>query len=166
MRDRISPRSAPPGLMLLARLRPDDWAMIDHNRLAPGGMGRPGDAGGIESLTAHLCAEQRLAGWYRAISARAAEPGLGRLFAGLASEASRRAAACATRLRGTVQVDPAALPGILRMALWMTRTGDAVPAPERGGADGPVPGAAGDRHCIQRMLSLYRTLLAGPTPTA
>jgi hypothetical protein len=144
---------------------PDDWAMIVHNHLVSGGPGRPGDAGGIEALTAHLCAEQRLAGWYRACGARAVEPGLGRLFAGLASEASRRAAACATRLGGAVQVDPSALPGILRMALWMTRTGDPVPARDGGGVEETVPDGAGDRHCIQRMLSLYRALLAGPTPT-
>jgi hypothetical protein len=140
--------------------------MIVHNHPVSGGTARPGDAAAIEALTAHLCAEQRLAGWYRAFSARAVEPGLGRLFAGLASEASRRAAATAARLRGAVQVDPAALPEILRMALWMTRTGDPVPVPDRGGAEQPVPDGAGDRHCIQRMLSLYRALLAGPTPTA
>ncbi len=140
--------------------------MIVHNHLVSGGPVRSGgDAGGLEALTAHLCAEQRLAGWYRAFSARAAEPGLGRLFAGMASEASHRAAACVSRLRGAVQVDPAALPGILRMALWMTRSGDAAPLPDRGAAGDAVPGGAGDRHCIQRMLSLYRALGSGPTPT-
>jgi hypothetical protein len=151
--------------MLWPGRTPDDWAMIVHNHLVSGGPGRSGDTGGIEALTAHLCAEQRLAGWYRAFSARAVEPGLGRLFAGLASEASRRAAGCVGRLGGVVQVDPAALPGILRMALWMTRTGDSVPAADRGAAEDAVPGGAGDRHCIQQMLSLYRALRSGPTPT-
>lgn len=139
--------------------------MTVHNHLASEGPARLDGAGDIAALTVHLCAEQRLAGWYRAFGARAEEPELGRLFAGLAAEATRRAAACATRLGGALRVDPAALPGILRMALWMTRTGDPAPAGDRGGAAGAtVPAGAGDRHCIQRMLSLYRALL--PTATS
>jgi hypothetical protein len=133
--------------------------MTVHNHLVTGAPDALGGAGDIEALTAHLCAEQRLAGWYRAFGARAEEPELGRLFAGLAAEASRRAAACATHLGGLVRVDPAALPGVLRMALWMTRTGDPGPAEDRGGIEATVPAEAGDRHCIQRMLSLYRALL-------
>jgi hypothetical protein len=152
----------------------DDDQLLDHGWQVgsipgaqgwkPGGAGDGGEAAALEVLTANLCAEQRLAGWYAACGVRAVDPELGRVFAGLAADASRRAAAWTARLRRAVEIDPAALPGVLRMALWMTRGGDAGPGRDGGPGDGRVPNAAGDRHCIGWMLGLYRTLLPDPCP--
>jgi len=119
-------------------------------------------AGAIEALTVHLCAEQRMAGWYTAFSARALEPELGRIFAALAGDASHRAAACAAQLRRAVQRDPCVLPAVLRMALWITRNGEVDAEHPRAPSGRPVPPPGGDRHCIGRMLDLYRVLLPDP----
>jgi hypothetical protein len=116
------------------------------------------DAGTVEALTVHLCAEQRLAGWYSAFGSSATEPGLGRIFTNLALAASQRAAACAGHLRGAVQRDPGVLPAVLRTALWMTRIGETAPEAAAPALEGTPAGPEGDRHCIGRMLGLYRLL--------
>jgi hypothetical protein len=123
-----------------------------------GGPRPEGLSAEAEKLTLHLCGERRLAGWYAALGASAPGPALRQLFATLAVEVSRRADASAAALRRLLKSDPAMLPAVLRMALWITRTGDGAAAPGAGAADLPAASERCDAHCIQRMLSMRRTL--------
>jgi hypothetical protein len=112
----------------------------------------------LEALTVHLCAEQLLAGWCTALSARSPAPMLGQTFVRLAADTSRRADAYARELRSAVQLDPGALPGVLRLALSLLRDDDHGRADALSVVDGRPPLHREDPHCIVRMLTLRRTL--------
>jgi len=114
----------------------------------------------VESLTLHLCAEQLLAGWCAALSARSPAPLLGQIFVKLAAETAHRADAYAQELRRAVQRNPDTLPAVLRLALWVLRDGDRGRVPTIVAADGQPAPRRDDPHCIRRMTTLRR-MLAG-----
>ena len=156
--DKYRSPDAPPGRMLWPVRRGHHRFVPDQDLLAAPRpalalLGRRADAGAVgpaglsaeaETLAVHLCGERRLAGWYAVLGASAPGPALRQLFTGLAGEVSRRADASAAGLRRLLRSNPEMLPAVLRMVLWMTRTGDGEPAPNpRGPATSrPTPSAA------------------------
>jgi hypothetical protein len=120
----------------------------------------------VETLTRRFCGEQRRKRWYTALSAGAPEPVLRRIFTILAADEAHHAAAYATYLRRAVHRNPAALPAVLRMTLWMMRTGTEVPTPAASIAGPAVVSRRADLHCIRRMLMTYRMLGSGADQAA
>jgi hypothetical protein len=113
----------------------------------------PGPA--IETLTMHFCGEQRLAHWYTAFSANAPEPVLRQIFKVLAADELRHAAAYAKYLRKAVRNNPAVLPTVLRMSLWMIRSSNDSPKHPTTITDPSVVSMLEDPTYIRRMLNMY-----------
>jgi hypothetical protein len=109
----------------------------------------------IETLTMHFCGEQRLAHWYTAFSANAPEPVLRQIFKILAADELRHAAAYAKYLRKAVRNNPAVLPAILRMSLWMIRSSNDSPKHPTTVTDPSVVSMLEDPTYIRRMLNMY-----------
>src|SRR5438552_3023409 len=113
----------------------------------------PGPA--IETLTMHFCGEQRLAHWYTAFSTEAPEPVLRQVFKILAADELRHAACYAKYLRKAVDNKPEVLPDILKMALWMIRSGNDAPRHPTTVTEPSVVGQLEDPEYIPRMLNWY-----------
>ncbi|HYL71867.1 MAG TPA: ferritin-like domain-containing protein [Candidatus Dormibacteraeota bacterium] len=113
----------------------------------------PGPA--IETLTMHYCGEQRLAHWYTAFGEHAPEPVLRLIFKTLAADELRHAACYAKYLRRAVTNNPACLPDILKMALWMIRSSNEAPKHPTTVTEPSVVGQLEDPEYIPRMLSWY-----------
>jgi len=109
----------------------------------------------IETLTMHFCGEQRLAHWYTAFSKEAPEPVLRQIFKILAADELRHAAAYAKYLRKAVNNNPACLPDILKMSLWMLRSTNDAPKHPTTVTEPSVIDGLEDPAYISRMLNWY-----------
>ena len=99
--------------------------------------------------------EQRLAHWYTAFSEHAPEPVLRQIFKILAADELRHAACYAKYLRKAVDNKPEVLPDILKMALWMIRSGNDAPKHPTTVTEPSVVGQLEDPEYIPRMLNWY-----------
>lgn len=109
----------------------------------------------IETLTMHFCGEQRLAHWYTAFSTQAPEPVLRQVFKTLAADELRHASAYAKYLRRAVRNEPATLPTILKMSLWMLRSTNDAPKHPTTITDPSVVDLLEQPDYIPRMLNTY-----------
>jgi len=109
----------------------------------------------IETLTMHFVGEQRLAHWYTAFSDQSPEPVLGLIFKTLAADELRHAAAYAKYLRKAVTNQPAVLPNILKMALWMLRSTNDAPKHPTTITEPSVVDLLDEPDYVQRMLNTY-----------
>ena len=109
----------------------------------------------IETLTMHFVGEQRLAHWYQAFSKNAPEPVLRQIFKILAADELRHAACYAKYLRRAVNNNPACLPDILKMTLWMLRSTNDAPKHPTTVTTPSVMDGLEDPEYIQRMLNMY-----------
>lgn len=109
----------------------------------------------IETLTMHFCGEQRLAHWYTAFGESAPEPVLRQIFRTLAADELRHAACYAKYLRKAVRNNPACLPDILKMSLWMLRSTNDAPKHPTTITEPSVVGKLEDPEYISRMLNFY-----------
>lgn len=109
----------------------------------------------VETLTMHYCGEQRLAHWYRAFSGSAEEPVIKQIFTTLATDESRHAAAYAKYLRKAVKNNPACVPDILKMSLWMLRSSNDHPKHPTTMTEPSVVAQLEDPTYLVRMLNMY-----------
>ena len=109
----------------------------------------------METLTMHFCGEQRLAHWYTAFSVNSPEPVLGTIFKTLAADELRHAAAYAKYLRKAVNNNPACLPDILKMSLWMLRSTNDAPKHPTTVTEPSVVDKLEDPEYVQKMLNVY-----------
>lgn len=109
----------------------------------------------IETLTMHFCGEQRLAHWYTAFGKEAPEPVLRKIFTILAADELRHAACYAKYLRRAVRNNPACLPDILKMSLWMMRSTNDAPKHPTTITTPSVIDQLEDPEYIKRMLNMY-----------
>jgi hypothetical protein len=123
----------------------------------------PDEAPAIDALTLRFFGEQRLAQRYATLAATVPERVLGRIFTILAAGEARHAAAYATYLRRAVERHPAALPGILRLALWTMRGADEPAAAAPADTNRAPAPLREDRHYIRRMQGLYHLLAPDAT---
>jgi len=113
----------------------------------------PGPA--IETLTMHYCGEQRLAHWYTAFSENAPEPVFGQIFKILAADELRHAACYAKYLRKAARNKPECVIDMLKMALWMLRSGNDAPKHPTTITQPSVVAQLEDPEYITRLLNWY-----------
>jgi hypothetical protein len=109
----------------------------------------------IETLTMHFVGEQRLAHWYTAFSENGPEPVLCQIFKTLAADELRHAAGYAKYLRRAVAGEPAVLPTILKMSLWMLRSTNDAPKHPTTITDPSVVDMLEEPEYVSRMLNTY-----------